>query len=112
MADGNLFDIPLENIPSERELFQDLFKSGNLRIERIVSRGHRSPEDRWYDQDEDEWVALLTGEAEILFDDGRSEKLYAGDYLFIPAHKQHKVIYTSEDPPAVWLAIFINLQKP
>lgn len=108
MADGNLFEISLKDISPDKELFQDLFRSGNVRVERVVSRGHTSPKDHWYDQNEDEWVALLTGEAEILFEDGWCEKLSAGDYLFIPANKRHRVISTSEDPPALWLAVFVN----
>lgn len=45
---GNLFaDLPAD-LPDE--LFQTLAGSGDVRVERIVSRGHRSPEGFWYDQ--------------------------------------------------------------
>ena len=37
-------------------------KSG-IRIERIVSRGHTSPPDFWYDQPQAEWVIVLAGSA-------------------------------------------------
>ena len=33
------------------------------KIERIVSRGHASPEDFWYDQEENEWVMVVKGTA-------------------------------------------------
>ena len=36
-----------------------------MRVERIVSSGHCSPEGFWYDQDEQEWVPLLQGAARL-----------------------------------------------
>ena len=74
------------------------------RMERIVSRGQASPPDFWYDQNEDEWVMLMTGTATVAFAD-RRVKLCAGDWLRIPAHCRHRVASTSED--AVWLAVFL-----
>lgn len=46
------------NLPSDLpdELFTTLLDASNLRIERIVSHGHASPEGFWYDQDDHEWV--------------------------------------------------------
>jgi len=46
-------DVP-ENLPNE--LFSILAESSSVRIERIVSDGHASPDDFWYDQDENERV--------------------------------------------------------
>jgi cupin 2 domain-containing protein len=43
----------------EHEVFEELVRTGNVRIERIVSRGHVSPGQGWYDQDENEWVLVL-----------------------------------------------------
>ncbi len=100
---GNLFD--LENTTSaDHELFESL-ATGDVLIERIVSRGHTTPEDQWYDQEKDEWVVLLTGEAAVLFDDGREVSLKPGDYLMIPAHSRHRVTHTSTQPACIWLAI-------
>lgn len=96
----NLFDLPGQK--SESEICELLALSGRTKIERIVSRGQTSG---WYDQNEDEFVALLSGRAEIEFD-GRSEKLSAGDTLFIPAHQRHRVAYTSKEPACVWLCVF------
>ena len=84
-----------------------LLKQGGMRIERIVSQGHVSPKDFWYDQDEGEWVAVLQGEAELEFKDYKI-KLNSGDYIFIKPHELHRVIYTSSQPQCVWLAVFIK----
>ncbi len=53
----NLFaDLP-HNLPEE--LVEVLAENKQVRIERIVSTGHVSPEGFWYDQDEDDWVCLM-----------------------------------------------------
>ena len=54
IATGNLF----ENIPKQlpEELVSILLNQAGLRVERIVSRGHSSAEDYWYQQEEDEWI--------------------------------------------------------
>jgi cupin 2 domain-containing protein len=76
-------------------------------VERIVSQGHCSPEGFWYDQDENEWVIVLSGIAAIEFE-GVAEiiQLLPGSYLNIPAHKKHRVTQTSSDEKTVWLAIY------
>jgi cupin 2 domain-containing protein len=51
---------------------------------------------------------LLQGEATLLFEDESSIKMASGDYLMIPAHRKHRVTFTSTHPPAIWLAIFIT----
>ena len=94
----NIFDIPKESMP--QELVEILMQTENIRIERIVSKGHTTD---WYDQSEDEWLVLLTGNAEIEFDDN-IKALTAGDTLFIPKHQKHKVTKTTE---CVWLCVFI-----
>jgi cupin 2 domain-containing protein len=78
---------------------------GLVRVERIVSRGHRSAADFWYDQAEEEWVALLSGSAVVRFDD-RSIALSPGDWLRIPARCRHRVEATAEGRDTVWLAVF------
>ena len=100
---GNMF----EKIPKDLsdEVFEDILKSKNIRIERIISKGHKTELD-WYDQDENEWVMLLSGEAEILFEDGSVVELKSGDYIDIKAHQKHKVLWTKEDELSVWLAVF------
>lgn len=98
----------LTNLPSDRstEVFETLAKGDSVRIERIVSHGHTSPENGWYDQKEDEWVLVVRGRARIAFEDGREVEMHAGDHLTLPAHCRHRVSYTATDEPTIWLAVF------
>jgi len=49
---NNLFANLPTNLPEE--LIEVLVQSKPIRIERIVPHGHASPDDFWYDQDENE----------------------------------------------------------
>ena len=102
----------LDNLPSElpEELVSTLVKNRHVRVERIVSTGHSSPTDFWYDQDEHEWVLLLKGEATLLFEDGRLVSMQTGDHVLIPAHEKHRVQWTQPDEATVWLAVFYKDQ--
>jgi cupin 2 domain-containing protein len=107
---SNLFaDIP-SRVPEE--LIEVLQATGAVRIERIVSMGHRSPDGFWYDQETDEWVLLLRGAARLEFEgaDQRIE-LKPGDFLAIPAHQRHRMEWTSPDEPTVWLAVHCENQR-
>lgn len=100
----NIFsDIP-DNLPDE--LIELIAENHDVTIERIVSRGHISPNDFWYDQDKNEFVFLVCGEARLRFEDKEeSVQMEKGDYIIIPAHKRHRVEWTSPDEDTVWLAI-------
>lgn len=87
------------------ELVETLAGSRGVRIERIVSRGHSSPEGFWYDQEEEEFVLLISGAAELEFEEG-SEVLNSGDWLLIPAHCRHRVKWTAPDEATIWLAVY------
>ena len=96
------------NIPAHLpdELVAILLETDNLRIERIVSHGHTSPEGFWYDQREHEWVILLKGSAMLQFEgDLEPTRMKPGDFVNIPAHKRHRVFWTTPTEPTVWLAI-------
>jgi len=99
----NVFDLP--EIPLSEELTTVLAESESCRIERIVSAGQTSD---WYDQDETEFVALLQGNAEIEYGDGKTVALSSGDTLLIKSHEKHRVSYTSTNPPCIWLCIFYH----
>lgn len=103
MTGGNIFDQIPDNL--EQEFFQTLLESGQLKIERIISKGHTSPECGWYDQQHNEWVMVLTGEATIEFENENPVHLSAGSYLEIGAHKKHKVTRTHPDRETIWLAV-------
>ena len=103
MKSGNLFECLVAI--REGESFEELGRCRNVRIERILSSDR--PEPTLYDQDQDEWVCLLQGEAELWID-GERLILRSGDYRFIPAHVPHRVLRTSSEPPCLWLAIHID----
>lgn len=91
-----------------KELFFPIIDNNSFLIEKIVSNGHFTPDNEWYDQDRAEWVILLTGSAEIIFDDNSMIDLVPGDYILIPAHKRHRVVKTDPYKESVWLAIHFN----
>lgn len=99
----NLF----RNLPEldQGESFETLLTCRNVVIERIASSARVEP--TLYDQRQDEWVCLLQGEADLWID-GDQVTLVAGDALFIPAHRPHRVLRTSGEPPCVWLAVHIH----
>jgi cupin 2 domain-containing protein len=99
----NLFD----ELPASAtgEIFTDLLTRPGIRIERIVSTGQSTPVESPYDQPHDEWVLLLRGTAGLWVDGEGERDLHPGDYLLIPAHRLHRVLWTAKDEPTVWLAI-------
>jgi len=103
---SNLFN----DLPSNlsEELVTVLAKNQHVRIERIVSTGHASPEGFWYDQNEHEWIIVLKGEAKLAFEVGHSVTMKPGDNVLIPAHTRHRIEWTTAEEPTVWLAIFYD----
>jgi len=51
------------NIPKliRDEIFETILSSQNFRLERIISAGHSTPKETWFDQESYEWVILLKG---------------------------------------------------
>lgn len=104
MPSGNLFAQVPEQLAQEQ--LTKLLSTPNLTIERIVSRGHASPPDFWYDQDLAEWIVVLAGSAGLLLEDEPAARvLRPGDYIHIPAHLRHRVEWTDRNEPTIWLAI-------
>lgn len=108
----NLFT-PLPDCKSERsqgEVVEKLALGRAFRFERIVSLGHSTPEGQWYDQEESEWVVLLSGAAQIRFEEEpEAREFRPGDYVHIPAHCRHRVEWTSPDEETVWLALHFSV---
>lgn len=92
--------------PLSGEALEEVCRTGSFRVERIISSDFSSPPSFWYDQEEDEWVVLLSGEGTLEFEDGSLERLREGDWIFLPARLRHRVAATTQDPPCVWLAVF------
>jgi cupin 2 domain-containing protein len=85
---ANIFDDIPQNLP--KEVVQTLIQAAEMRIERIISHGHVSEADFWYDQPQNEWVIVLKGAARLQFEDGMVE-MKVGDFVNIPAHTKHRV---------------------
>ena len=106
----NIFDI--ENLSfGNEEIFENLFDDNEVRIERIISSGQRTPEGEWLCEDENEWVLLLQGNSSIKYESGEKFDLKKGDYLFIPSNTKHRVDFTSVNPHCIWLAVHMRLKK-
>lgn len=101
MRTGNLFVDA--QAPATGERFEALLEHRNLVIERIVSSAAITPRESV--QSQDEWVAVLQGEATLEVS-GTSFALQAGDYLFLPAGTPHTVRRVSEG--AIWLAVHLH----
>lgn len=81
----NILFVDKDAYPSleEPELFDTLAAgAGSIRVERIVSNGQVTPEGEWYDQDLDEWVVVLEGEARLHYMDGEEVGLKKGIRCF------------------------------
>ncbi len=98
-----------QNIPQglSEELIEHVLSTPAVRIERIVSSGQASPQGFWYDQDEHEWVMVLSGQAMIKLE-GKEELIFLlpGDALHLPAHTKHRIESTDPLQKTIWLAVF------
>ena len=101
----NIFDI--SRMSKIGEVCKEIFPESAVRMEKIISSGQTSPEGFFYDQEDDELVWRLSGEAKITFKEGADPlSMKAGDGVLISAHELHRVDYTSENPPCIWIAVF------
>lgn len=101
MRTGNLYADA--DPPVDGERFKTLLGHRNLVVERIVSSARIAPSE--YVQTQDEWVAMIRGEATLEVA-GASVELRSGDYVFLPAGTPHSVRRVSEG--ALWLAIHLH----
>ena len=92
-------------VDKSEENFFEIFKNEKIKIEKIVSNGQTSPENFWYEQEENEFVLLLEGFAIVEFEDFEME-LKKGDCLNIKAMQKHRVKFTSLNEPTIWFAVF------
>lgn len=96
------------NLPSaiKSEHFTELLNTAGIKIETIISEGHVTPKNTWYDQQHDEWVLVLKGAARIKIKGCPKEVvLNIGDHLHLPAHTKHRVCWTHKSEQTLWLAI-------
>ena len=101
---SNLFDDVPRSLSAEK--IDVLLEVPGVRVERIVSTGHATPPGEWYDQDHDEWVAVLRGRARVRIEGEANDRtLSVGDHLLLHAHVRHRVEWTEPDEPTIWLAV-------
>ena len=104
MKPRNIYDsLPID---LNAEAIDEIIRAPGVRIERIVSKGHTSPDSGWYDQDENEWVMVLQGAGALTFEDGATVYLSAGDHINIPANCRHRLSWTDPGQLTIWLAVF------
>jgi cupin 2 domain-containing protein len=102
----NLFDdLPRQ---ADEELSTELLWRKGVRIERIVSTGQSTPVDKPYKQEYDEWVLLVSGSAGLWIEGEGERELRPGDYVLIPSHRSHRVTWTPNGEPTVWLAVHFS----
>lgn len=101
----NLFS-ELPATAKTEEQFLTLLSLPGLQIERIVSYGQTSPSGFWYEQEQTEWVVVLTGTACLRFEDeAEARRLEQGDFVLIAPRRRHRVEWTDPTQNTVWLAI-------
>jgi cupin 2 domain-containing protein len=115
LVTGNLFDRgPSDeadadvhfNASPDEEKIDALVEQAGVTIERIVSTGQASPPGFWYDSPRAEWVVLLSGAATLEFEGNpHPHPMKPGDHVLIEAHRRHRVAWTSDTEPSVWLAV-------
>ncbi|OPL15056.1 MAG: hypothetical protein AVO34_00680 [Firmicutes bacterium ML8_F2] len=98
----NLYEINKQS--DNKVLLEVLVSGGRIAIGQIVSTGQASAEGFWYEQKQDDWIALFQGQARLSWDDGikigiDSRRLYPH-----PTREKHRGDYTSREPPFIWLA--------
>jgi cupin 2 domain-containing protein len=104
MIADNLFTNISCELPDEQII--TLLQAPNVRIERIVSTGHATAPDQWFDQEQAEWVVVLAGSAGLIIEGETAPRLLErGSYVHIAAHVRHRVAWTDPSMPTVWLAI-------
>ncbi len=100
----NIFSDIQKQAPDE--VLETVLQTGQFKIERIISHGHATTEGEWYDQDRNEWVLVLKGNAGLQFEgNDKTVIMKTGDYLNIPPHKKHRVEWTDPEEETVWLTI-------
>ena len=98
----NIFDV--KNIDKTKEIVEMLKENENVRIEKIISTGQTTD---WMEQEQEEFVILIQGEAIIEYKNKKQE-LSAGDTVIIKKNEKHRVAYTSENPCCIWICVFYD----
>jgi cupin 2 domain-containing protein len=92
--------------PDAGEELVELLTHENLLVEQILSAASSEP--AAYLQEQDEWVAVLSGGA-VLDVAGERVELSPGDWVFLPAAVPHTVVST--EARTSWLAVHLDPRK-
>lgn len=96
----NIFDV--KKFDKTKEIVEILKENENVKIEKIISTGQTTD---WMEQEEEEFVMLIQGEAIIEYEN-KMQELRAGDTVIIKKNEKHRVAYTSKNPSCIWICIF------
>ena len=108
---SNLFDDLPTRLPVEH--IDVLVRTPGVRVERIVSTGQVTPPGEWLDQDTDEWVVLLRGRARLRIEGEASPlDMQPGHHVLLRAHVRHRVEWTDDLGPTLWLAVHYRAPEP
>ncbi len=89
--------------PKDGEIFQKLFESKDILIEKIISSNKQ--DGKLYNQNHDEWVMLVEGEAILELGDEK-KSLKKGDFLLICKNTPHRVLQTKEG--TLWFCVHMK----
>ena len=96
-----------KNRPEEH--IQELFRGGGITIEGIITYGKVTLQGQWYDDPRTEFVMVLSGEAELLFEENNQRaKLGRFDYVIIPPHERHRIEWVGAYRNTLWLTAYIE----
>ena len=88
--------------PATGERVEELARIHNLVIEQIVTGVLEGPVD--YEQEQDEWVLVIDGVAELEVA-GQRVDMAAGDWVLLPAGTHHRLVQAN--PGTRWLAVHL-----
>jgi cupin 2 domain-containing protein len=104
MKTQNLFSLLPDT--TEKEHFMNLLSGDRFKLERIISTGQCTPKGQWLEQNQAEWVILLTGATKLEFEQGHEfVEMRPGDFIQIPSGCRHRVDWTDPNSTTVWIAI-------
>lgn len=92
------------------EIFEKILEHSEFFVERIISKGQKTPDGEWLSQERAELVFLLKGWARLSFkSSGKEFFMRPGDYLLINPFEEHRVEETAKDEETIWLAIHFKV---
>jgi cupin 2 domain-containing protein len=92
--------LPAGAAPARGERAEVVARLGPVTVEQVLTGVLEAPVD--FDQDHDEWAAVLSGAA-VLDVAGERVALTAGEWVLLPAHVRHRLVEAR--PGTTWLTV-------